>query len=133
MNNASITSKIWLSIGIFVLGFISSTVLIQVQGLSRERALRMTSEGLFPAAQKAQDAVATFELTKRAFRDAVVMLDKSGLERAAKLGNQASKDLQAIASIRELPSERTATTKAVAARLKHFMEVALRSYGAMVL
>jgi hypothetical protein len=38
MKQLTITAKIWLSIGIFVLGFILSTVLVEVQGMS-ERVL----------------------------------------------------------------------------------------------
>jgi len=39
----SITAKIWLSIGIFTLGFVLSTFLGQVQGRATEKALRTTS------------------------------------------------------------------------------------------
>jgi len=54
MNHLNITAKIWLSIGVFVLGSVISTILGQVQGLNTESTLRTTSEALFPAAQRSQ-------------------------------------------------------------------------------
>ena len=48
MNRLTITAKIWLSIGIFVVGFVLSTALGQIQGRSTESALRLSSEALFP-------------------------------------------------------------------------------------
>jgi hypothetical protein len=83
------SAKIWLSICIFVVGFILSTVLVQVQGISRERILRTASEDLFPAAQSSQDAEAAFLRGVRAFSDAAVMqmppawnvLDKKDIRR----------------------------------------------------
>ena len=56
MRRLSITSKIWLSIGIFVVGFLFSTALQQVEGLKIEEGLRLTAEGLFPAARKSHEA-----------------------------------------------------------------------------
>ena len=108
MQRLTITTKIWLSIGIFVLGFILSTILVQVQGVSREQVLRATSRELFPAAQDSQDAQASFLSGIRAFHDAVVMQDASGLGRAAEEGGHAAEDLQAIAAIPGLARERRA-------------------------
>ena len=56
MTRLNITAKIWLSIGVFVLGFVVSTVLEQVQGLSTEGTLRTTAQALFPAAQRSLDS-----------------------------------------------------------------------------
>ena len=47
MNHFNITAKIWLSIGVFVLGFVLATALGQIQGHSTENTLRSTSEALF--------------------------------------------------------------------------------------
>ena len=52
MKALRIGAKIWLSIGIFVLGFIICIVLEQLQGLSTDKVLQTTSEGLFPAAKR---------------------------------------------------------------------------------
>ena len=120
----SISAKIWLSIGIFVVGFISSTLLIQIQGLAREAELRLTSQSLFPAAQKAQDAETAFQTSLRAFRDAVVMQESSTLERAAQEGSRAVDDLHAVASIKDLPSKRNQSATALSFRLRRFLRSA---------
>ena len=88
MRRLNITAKIWLSIGVFVLGFIFSTLLGQVQGVSTEAALRNTSEALFPAAQRAQEAESAFQRMVKNFSDAVMTQDASGLTRAAEEGRR---------------------------------------------
>ena len=71
MGRLSITSKIWLSIGIFVVGFLVSTSLQQVEGLRIERALRITSEGLSPATRISHEATTAFQDMVEAYRAAV--------------------------------------------------------------
>jgi two-component system, sensor histidine kinase and response regulator len=132
MKRPSITAKIWLSISIFVLGFIISTGLVQVQGVSRERFLRTTSEALFPAAQKSQDAQALFLLSVRAFQDAAVMQDPSGLDRAAEEGRHAVKDLTAIAAIPGLSPERATGARELAHAVERFLPDAQSTYAAVV-
>jgi len=132
MKRLTITTKIWLSIGIFVLGFILSTILVQVQGVSRERDLRMTSEALFPAAQNSQDAATSFLRGIRAFEDAAVMQDASGLERAAQEGSRAVEDLKAIASTSGLARERAAKAKELAVDIGNFLPQAQSTYRSVV-
>ena len=128
----SITWRIWLSIGIFIVGFVSSTVLVQVQGIAREDALEITSEALFPAAQESQDAEDAFHRAVRAFRDGVVIQDASGLDRAMQEGLEAVENLQAMASLEKLSSARSETAKSLAGRLRHFLPKAQAAYAAVV-
>ena len=132
MQRLTITTKIWLSIGIFVLGFILSTILVQVQGVRREQVLRATSTELFPEAQDSQDAEASFLLSIHAFHDAVVMQDASGLGRAAQEGRHAAQDLQAIASIPGLARERTAKVRELNNTIESFLLDAQSTYQTVV-
>jgi two-component system, sensor histidine kinase and response regulator len=132
MKHLTVTAKIWLSIGIFVLGFILTTVLVQVQGVSRERFLRMTSKALFPAAQGSLDAEASFLRSVRAFSDAVVMQDPSGLERAVQEGHTTVEDLRAVASIPELSGERAGEASELAAVVERFLVDAQGTYQTVV-
>jgi signal transduction histidine kinase/CheY-like chemotaxis protein/HPt (histidine-containing phosphotransfer) domain-containing protein len=132
MKHLTVTAKIWLSIGIFVLGFILTTVLVQVQGVSRERFLRTTSKALFPAAQGSLDAEASFLRSVRAFSDAVVMQDASGLERAVQEGHTTVEDLRAVASIPELSGERAAEARELAAVVEKFLLDARGTYQTVV-
>ena len=95
----SITAKIWLSIGIFVVGFLLSTALQQVEGLKIEDGLRITAEVLFPAARRSHEANTAFQNMVKEFRDAVVIQDLSGLERGADEGRRAIESLKALAAI----------------------------------
>src|SRR5260370_42630786 len=85
-NNVSrlnIAARIWLSIGIFILGFIISMGLQQWQGIETEKTLRTTSEGLFPSAQMSQGAAAAFHRAIKNYSDAVLIQDSEGLRQAA--------------------------------------------------
>src|SRR5579863_2489088 len=108
MRRMNITTKIWLSVGVFALGFVLSTTLGQIQGLLTERELDTTSSALFPAAQKSQDAQAAFERMLKGFGDAVITQDAAGLGKAADDGAVAVQDLKAVSGIPGLPPERTA-------------------------
>jgi two-component system sensor histidine kinase/response regulator len=132
MKRLTITGKIWLSIGIFVLGFIFSTILVEVQGVSRERVLSTTSAALFPAAQASQDAQASFLLSVRGFQDAVVTQDASGLERAWQEGQRAVEDLRTIASILGLSRERAGEARELANTIEIFLLNAQSTYRIIV-
>jgi signal transduction histidine kinase/DNA-binding response OmpR family regulator len=132
MKNLMITAKIWLSIGIFVLGFIFSTVLVQVQGLGRERRLRTISTALFPAAQESLHAESSFLRSVKTFADAVVIRDASELERAAQEGHNTVKDLRAVASIPELTAQRAREAGELASVVESFVLDAQRTYRTVV-
>ena len=69
MKRLNITAKIWLSIGIFVLGYVLATMLGQVQRLRTEATMRATSDALFPAAQQSQAAETAFQGAVKGFND----------------------------------------------------------------
>ena len=132
MKHLDVSRKIWFSIGIFVFGFIISTAWVQVQGVSREKDLRATSQSLFPAAQRSQDAEAAFLRAGRAFADAVVMQDSSGLRRAQQEGQEAVRDLRAIESIPDLASPRVQQASYLANDLDKFLNDAQQVYQQFV-
>jgi hypothetical protein len=89
VKNLNISTRIWLSIGIFILGFVMTTALHQIQGRDTENNLQTASESLFPAAQKTQEAEAAFNRAVKEFGDAVISQDSSGVDRAAESGRSA--------------------------------------------
>ena len=89
MGRLSITIRIWLSIGIFVAGFLLSTIIAQVEGAKTESGLRVTAEVLYPAARKSHEASALFQDMVREFRDGVVIGDPSAVGRGARQGRAA--------------------------------------------
>ncbi|HLH05066.1 MAG TPA: response regulator [Bryobacteraceae bacterium] len=128
MANLNTKTKIWLSIGIFVVGFIFSTLLVQIQGVAREHELRATANALFPAAQGTQDAEASFLRGVRGFADAVVMQDSSGLERAVEEGRQTLATLRTVAAIPGLSPARAAEARRLAIDLESFLKEAQTTY-----
>src|SRR5258708_29751918 len=100
MIRVNIAARIWLSIGIFILGFIVSMGLQQVQGIQTEETLRTTSEVLFPSALMSQTADAAFHQAIRNFSDAVLIQDPESLQRAQDEGFSAAMNLRAVAALR---------------------------------
>lgn len=132
MKRLSITAKIWLSIGFFVLGYIVSIVLGQLQGLATERTLRTTSEALFPAAQRSQEAEAAFQRMVKGFGDAVITQDAAGLARAKEDGKFMVQTLRSVASIPGLSGERSEEAKRLAASGEQLATDAGDLYGSVL-
>jgi signal transduction histidine kinase/CheY-like chemotaxis protein len=126
--NRSVTTKIWLSIGIFVLGFILNTAMQQVQGLEREREMRIASNALFPAAQRIQSAEAAFDRMSKNFSDAVLTQEPSGLRQGQAEGKAAVAILGELGGIRGLAPERIAEV----VRLRSLLELYLRASGSLL-
>jgi methyl-accepting chemotaxis protein len=132
MRRMNITAKIWLSVGVFALGFVLSTTQGQIQGLLTERELGVTSTALFPAAQRSQEAQAAFERMLKGFGDAVITQDAAGLSRAAEDGTQVVQGLKTVAGIAGLAPERAAEAQRLAAAVQQLLEDARSTYGAVL-
>ncbi len=132
MNRLNITAKIWLSIGVFVLGFVLSTILGQVQGLNTERTLGTTSASLFPAAQKSQEVESAFERMVKGFSDAVMTQDASGVSRAGEEGRAAAEGLKSISRIPKLPKGRSEQAGSAASAIEQLVGDASSTYGTLL-
>jgi methyl-accepting chemotaxis protein len=132
MNRLNITAKIWLSIGVFVIGFVLAMALGQIQGKSTENTLRTTSEALFPAAQRSQEAEAAFQRMVKGFSDAVVVQDTSGLDRAAEDGRAVAASLKAIAEIPDLSKARAEEASKLASSVQQYLTDAVATYGTIL-
>jgi hypothetical protein len=132
MKRLNITAKIWLSIGVFILGYVFSTVLGQIQGISTEATLRATSNALFPAAQSTQEAEAAFQRMVKGFSDAVMVQDASGLDRASQEGQQVAEGLNRVAGVAGLSALRAAQAKELASSLAQFLSDARSTYSAVL-
>jgi methyl-accepting chemotaxis protein len=132
MHRLNMTVKIWLSVGVFVFGYLLSTALSQIQGREARTSLRATSEALFPAAQRSEEADAAFQRMVKGFGDAVIMQDSSGLDRAAGDGQQAVAALKAVAAIPGLSAERSAEASRLASSIDQILGDARSTYGAVM-
>ena len=125
----NVAGKIWLAIGIFILGFVFCTALASVQGRNTEDRLRNTSEALFPAALRSQQAEAAFHQSVRAFGDAVLTQDPVAVERGVREGRLAVEALREVATVQGLPRVRSAEAANAAASLEEFLVEARSVYG----
>lgn len=132
MNRLNITAKIWLSIGVFVAGFVVATALGQIQSRSTENTLRSTSEALFPAAQASQHAEAAFQRVVKGLGDAVVVQDSSGLDRAAEDGRDVVTSLRSAATISGLSKTRAEEADKLAGEVQQYLTDAIATYGTLL-
>jgi methyl-accepting chemotaxis protein len=132
MKRLGITAKIWLSIGVFGLGYVLTTVLGQIQGLNTESTLRNTSEALFPAAQRSQEAEAAFQRMVKGFSDAVMVQDASGLDHAVEDGRRVAETLNTLAAVAGLSSHRSDEVRKLASSVEQFVNDAKSIYGAVL-
>jgi methyl-accepting chemotaxis protein len=129
MNRFNITVKIWLSIGVFILGYVFAVVLGQIQGVNTESTLRTTADGLFPAAQNTQEAEAAFQRMVKGFGDAVMLQDASAVERAVQDGQQAAQGLKKVAALAGIPAARVKQARELSDSLSAFVSEAQATYG----
>jgi methyl-accepting chemotaxis protein len=132
MRRLNITAKIWLSVGVFILGYVISTALGQIQGAEARASLRATSDALFPAAQRSQEAEAAFQRMVKGFGDAVIMQDAAALDRAAEDGQQVVTALRAVASIQGLSAARSQAAGRLASSIGQLLADARTTYGAVM-
>ena len=130
MHRLNITAKIWLSVGVYILGYVLSTGLSQLQGHNARNSLQVTSEALFPAAQRSQEAESAFQRMVKGFGDAVIVQDASGLDRALEDGRQTVAALKAVASIPGLSVERCEQAGRLASSVDQLVADARSTYGA---
>jgi methyl-accepting chemotaxis protein len=132
MRRLNITAKIWLSVGVFILGYVLCTALNQIQSQAARTSLRTTSEALFPAAQRSQEAEAAYQRMVKGFGDAVIMQDASGIERASEDGRRAVAALKAVAAIPGLSPERAGEAAREASSIDQLVADARTTYGGVM-
>jgi hypothetical protein len=121
MTRARIQTRVWLSIGIFVLGFLLTIIVSQVERKRAERGLAGIAEAVLPAAQAGRDAEDAFQRVEKAYGEVFVMEDRSGLDRAAAEGSRALEALERIGATREASADHTAMAWRVALTLRRFL------------
>src|SRR5579864_2759777 len=129
MIRLNIAGKIWLSIGIFVLGFVFCTALDQVQGVNTELRLRTASVALVPAANLSDRAAAAFDRAAQGFSDAVLLQDASALERGTAEGRSVVEFLHTEASLPGLVAGHDAAANRLAAVVEEFLADAQNTYS----
>jgi PAS domain-containing protein len=128
MGGLNIRLRIWLSIGIFVFGYLLSTLASQLASLSNEHDLSAVADVLVPAVQRGRDATFAFDGPIKGYADSFLLRDPSGLERADAEGAEVLERLQDIAQIQGIAAGRAATAVALASAIGRFEDEAMVAY-----
>jgi methyl-accepting chemotaxis protein len=118
MRSWSITVKIWLSVGVYILGYAISVSLTQMQSRAARASFRTTSTALFPAAQQGQQATAAFQREVTEFSNAALTQDAAGVDQAAREGQSAVSALKSIAAIPGIAADRSKEAADLAASIE---------------
>ena len=129
MTRAHIQTRVWLSIDIFVLGFLFTTTVSQVEQRRAERGLTDIADAFLPAAESGRDAVAAFQRVTEEYGTGFLIGDRSDLDRAGLEGRRAIKALHRIGATQGINSERTRSAERLAITLTEFLEGADPVYG----
>jgi methyl-accepting chemotaxis protein len=132
MKRIGLTGRIWLSLGVFVAGYLLSVAVSQTQGMRAEGRLVHTSAALFPVAQQTQQAEASFERMTRGFSDAVILEDASAIDKAVDAGKEVATLLDSAAKAPGLDSERARKLKALADQVRTIANDGKTTYTAML-
>jgi methyl-accepting chemotaxis protein/methyl-accepting chemotaxis protein-1 (serine sensor receptor) len=119
-------------VAIYILGYTISTSLNQVQSHQTRATLSATSDALFPAAQKSQQAESAFQRQVTDFSNAAVMQDAAGVDRAVADGNEAIAAIQSLAAIPGLAPERAKDASTLAASLQQLLSDSQSTYRSAI-
>src|SRR5688500_17671161 len=131
MGRMGIAGRIWLSIGVFALGASAAIAFGQIRSKVAETRLVMTSDALFPAAQRGQEAEAAFQRMTKSFQDAVLLEDTPALDRAEQDGTEAADAVKAAASL-SVDADRAAGLRRLDERIRATARDARGVYQAMI-
>ena len=98
--------KIWISLGILILGYFVTMLVGFILGQNNEEHLLFTSESLFPASISSQSALAAFREEIKLYNDTVLMGDTDALENARKKRSEINKALASITAFEDIDAIR---------------------------
>lgn len=128
MGELNIRRRIWLSIGIFLFGYLLSTVVDYLGRVGSERDLNAVSDVMIPAARSAHDAQAAFTAAVQNFEDNFLLQESAGLERAASEGARTLASLNSIAHSPGIGAGRAGAAATLASDVRRFLEQAKATY-----
>jgi methyl-accepting chemotaxis protein len=97
--HVSVFLKIWLSIGILILGYLLSIVIINNTGKRLKQELTYLESVVFPAAIISQNMLSDFQNQVKQYEDAIVMGEANLLEQASETSKSIQAKIQRILSL----------------------------------
>ncbi len=127
----SIGGKIWLGMGILVVGYAFSMLLNFTHGANQEKLIRNVSTEMFPVTQHTQQAVAGFDKQTKLYMDAVMMGEASLLEEAQAVAADVETALADVAASQALQEDLHTTAASALAEYTRFTRTAHSVYTAL--
>jgi len=128
MGGLNIRLRIWLSIGIFVFGYLLSTAVDYLGRLRNEQDLRVVSDVLIPAAENGHSAKSAFIRLLKEYEENSVVENPPGLGQAAV---ETARTLECLNAIARSPvdMERSSTALRLASAIRRFSDEANIAYA----
>ncbi len=127
----SIAKKIWLSLGILIIGYFGSMVYGVFVGKGTEQRLKIISDDMFHAAIKSRVALSAFNEQISLYEDAYLTGETESLETANKKSIEVSEALQSIFEKKALKEQRMDEVKETIKQFKAFTDSAKDVYTDM--
>ena len=127
----SIVNKIWLTLGLLIIGYFITMLLGFTSGRKSESRLYDVSEYFFPATRESQAALTAFNEQIKLYNDAVMMGDATLIDSAQSKGEEAVNHLKTIIDLSKLDKLTLEDVRATHDRLKQFTEKAQAAYKAL--
>lgn len=126
-----ISQKIWLGLGILILGYFASMVFGFVLGQHTESRLHEVEASLFPAAMHSQQALAAFNNQITRYQEAVMAGDPDLLETAGQHAREVTQALEKIVALTGLPQDKREAVRKTLGQFEAFTTSAQSVYAAM--
>ncbi len=124
-----ISTKIWLSLSILVIGYFISMLFGFILGQQAELRLHIVSESLFTAAKQSQLAQMAFKEQIKNFNDGVLLGELAFIESAEMKANEVSNALTIILSLKHIDPFNLERVRMIEKNLKEFNTAAWPVYS----
>ena len=126
-----ITTKIWGSVSLLIIGYLVTTGLNYYFGGQNERRLNLTGGTKFPASLESQMVSVEFAKVLKHYEDGVMLGELEAIETGVERRTEVVKLLRDIASKDGLNSERADESETIATTIEKIAPVAEKAYTAM--
>ncbi|MEC8051257.1 MAG: HAMP domain-containing protein, partial [Myxococcota bacterium] len=126
-----ITTKIWGSVSLLIVGYLVTTGLNYYFGGQNERRLNLTGGTKFPASLESQMVSVEFAKVLKHYEDGVMLGELEAIETGVERRTEVVKLLREISSKDGLNVERAEESETIAAQIEKIAPVAEKAYTAM--
>ena len=102
----NVSTKIWLSLSILIIGYSISIAIGFYLGRQTEQRLHRVAEFIYPAAKYSQAALSAFEEQVKQYKEAVLIGEKSYFDSAREMGEKVEMSIRRVAGLPGVPARK---------------------------